>query len=87
MEATNQKTSRADYAQKVWNQIFDGYLVVIGGNPNYTPALFYAKGTTLFSWNCELGEMQRDDMSREDFCNHINNMLSKGFEITAVKIR
>ena len=87
MEATNQKTIRADYAQKVWNQIFDGYLVVIGGKPNYLPSLFFAKGITLYSWNAELGEIQRDDMSREDFCNHINNMLLEGFEITTVKTR
>ena len=87
MKASNEKTIRADYAQKLWNQIFSGYLVVIGGKPEYTPALFFTKGTTLYAWNSELGEMQRDDMSREDFCKHIENMYLKGFEITTVKIK
>ena len=77
----------SDYAQKVWNMVFSGYLIVIGGKFNFVPSLFFAKGTTLYSWNCELGEMQRDDMSREDFCQHIDNMISEGIDIVEVKIK
>ena len=77
----------SEYAQKVWNKVFSGYLIVIGGKSNYVPSLFFAKGTTLYSWNSELGEIQRDDMSREDFCQHIDNMISEGFNIEEVKIR
>ena len=77
----------SDYAQKVWNMVFSGYLIVIGGKSNYVPSLFLAKGTTLYSWNRELGEMQRDDMSREDFCRHIDNMISEGIDIVEVKIK
>ena len=77
----------SDYAQKVWNKVFSGYLIVIGGKSNYTPTLFFAKGITLYSWNSELGEMQRDDMNREDFCQHIDNMISEGIDIDEVKIK
>ena len=77
----------SDYAQKVWNKVFSGYLIVIDGKSNYVPSLFFAKGTTLYSWNRELGEMRRDDMCREDFCRHIDNMISEGFNIVEVKIR
>ena len=81
------KLNLSDYAQKLWNKVFSGYLIVIGGKSNYAPALFFAKGTTLYSWNRELGELRRDDMSREDFCQHIDNMISEGFNIVDVKIR
>lgn len=67
--------------------VFSGYLIVIGGKSNYVPSLFFTKGTTLYSWNRELGELQRDDMSREDFCRHIDNMISEGFDIAEVKIK
>ena len=77
----------SDYAQKVWNKVFSGYLIVIGGKSNYVPSLFFAKGTTLYSWNRELGELRRDDMSREDFCQHIDNMISEGFNIVEIEIR
>ena len=77
----------SDCAQKLWNKVFSGYLIVIGGKSNYVPSLFFAKGTTLYSWNRELGELRRDDMSREDFCQHIDNMISEGFNIVEVKIR
>ena len=77
----------SDYAQKVWNKVFSGYLIVISGKSNYAPTLFFAKGTTLYSWNRELGELRRDDMSREDFCQHIDNMISEGCNIVEVKIR
>lgn len=77
----------SDYSQKVWNRVFSGYLIVIGGKSNYVPSLFFTKGTTLYSWNRELGEMQRDDMSREDFCRHIDNMISEGIDIVEVKIK
>ena len=81
------KLNLSDYAQKLWNKVFSGYLIVIGGKSNYAPALFFAKGITLYSWNIELGEMRRDDMCREDFCQHIDNMISEGFNILEVKIR
>ena len=77
----------SDYAQKLWNKVFSGYLIVICGKSNYAPTLFFTKGITLYSWNIELGEMQRDTMSREDFCQHIDNMISEGFNIVEVKIK
>ena len=77
----------SDYAQKLWNKVFSGYLIVISGKSNYATTLFFAKSITLYSWNSELGEMQRDNMSREDFCQHIDNMISEGFNIVEVKIR
>ena len=87
MKKENKSVIFSDYAQKVWNMVFSGYLIVIGGKSNYVPSLFFAKGTTLYSWNRELGEMRRDDMCREDFCQHIDNMISEGFNILEVKIR
>lgn len=87
MKKENKSIICSDYAQKVWNMVFSGYLIVIGGKSNYEPSLFLAKGTTLYSWNRELGELQRDDMSREDFCQHIDNMISEGFDIAEVKIK
>ena len=87
MKKENKSIISSDYAQKVWNMVFSGYLIVIGGKSNYVPALFFAKGTTLYSWNRELGEMRRDDMSREDFCKHIDNMISEGIDIAEVKIK
>ena len=87
MKKENKSVICSDYAQKVWNMVFSGYLIVIGGKSNYVPSLFFAKGTTLYSWNRELGEMRRDDMCREDFCQHIDNMISEGFNILEVKIR
>ena len=87
MKKENKSVICSDYAKKVWNKVFSGYLVVIGGKSNYVPSLFFAKGTTLYSWNRELGEMRRDDMCREDFCQHIDNMISEGFNILEVKIR
>ena len=86
MKKENKSIISSDYAQKVWNMVFSGYLIVISGKSNYVPSLFFAKGTTLYSWNRELGEMRRDDMSREDFCRHIDNMISEGFDIAEVKI-
>ena len=86
MKKENKSIIFSDYAQKVWNMVFSGYLIVISGKSNYVPSLFFAKGTTLYSWNRELGEMRRDDMSREDFCRHIDNMISEGFDIAEVKI-
>lgn len=83
----NKRIICSDYAQKVWNMVFSGYLIVIGGKSNYVPSLFFTKGTTLYSWNRELGELQRDDMSREDFCRHIDNMISEGIDIAEVKIK
>ena len=83
----NKSVICSDYAQKVWNKVFSGYLIVIGGKSNYAPTLFFAKGTTLYSWNRELGEMRRDDMSREEFCQHIDNMISEGFNIVELEIR
>ena len=87
MKKENKSNICSDYAQKVWNEVFSGYLIVIGGKSNYVPSLFFAKGTTLYSWNRELGELRRDDMSREDFCKHIDNMISEGFNIEEVEIR
>ena len=87
MEKENKSIICSDYAQKVWNMVFSGYLIVIGGKSNYVPSLFFSKGTTLYSWNRELGELQRDDMSREDFCQHIDNMISEGIDIAEVKIK
>lgn len=87
MKKENKSIICSDYAQKVWNMVFSGYLIVIGGKSNYVPSLFFTKGTTLYSWNRELGELQRDDMSREDFCRHIDNMISEGFDIAEVKIK
>lgn len=87
MKKENKSIICSDYAQKVWNMVFSGYLIVIGGKSNYVPSLFFAKGTTLYSWNHELGELQRDDMSREDFCRHIDNMISEGIDIAEVKIK
>ena len=86
-KAMENKLILSDYAQKVWNKVFSGYLIVISGKSNYAPTLFFAKGITLYSWNSELGEMQRDAMSREDFCQHIDNMISEGFNIVDIKIR
>ena len=87
MKKENKSIICSDYAQKVWNKVFSGYLIVISGKSNYAPTLFFAKGITLYSWNSELGEMQRDNMSREDFYQHIDNMISEGFNIVEVKIR
>ena len=87
MKKENKSVICSDYAQKVWNNVFSGYLIVIGGKSNYVPSLFFSKGTTLYSWNRELGELQRDDMSREDFCRHIDNMISEGIDIVEVKIK
>ena len=87
MKKENKSIIFSDYAQKVWNRVFSGYLIVIGGKSNYVPSLFFTKGTTLYSWNRELGEMRRDDMCREDFCRHIDNMISEGIDIVEVKIR
>ena len=87
MKKENKSIISSDYAQKVWNRVFSGYLIVIGGKSNFVPTLFFAKGITLYSWNRELGELRRDDMSREDFCRHIDNMISEGFNIDEVKIR
>ena len=87
MKKENKSIISSDYAQKVWNMVFSGYLIVIGGKSNYVPSLFFTKGTTLYSWNRELGELRRDDMSREDFCRHIDNMLSEGIDIAEVKIK
>ena len=87
MKKENKSVICSDYAQKVWNKVFSGYLIVIGGKLNYVPSLFFAKGTTLYSWNRELGEMRRDDMCREDFCQHIDNMISEGFNIVEIEIR
>ena len=87
MEMENKSIICSDYAQKVWDRVFSGYIIVIGGKYNYVPSLFFAKGITLYSWNRELGELQRDDMSREDFCRHIDNMISEGFKIVEVEIR
>ena len=87
MKKENKSVICSDYAQKVWNNVFSGYLIVIGGKSNYVPSLFFTKGTTLYSWNRELGEMRRDDMCREDFCRHIDNMISEGIDIVEVKIR
>ena len=83
----NKSNICSDYAQKVWNMVFSGYLIVIGGKSKYVTSLFFAKGTTLYSWNRELGELRRDDMSREDFCKHIDNMISEGIDIVEVKIK
>ena len=77
----------SDYAQKVWNKVFSGNLIVIDGKSNYAPTLFFAKGITLYSWNRELGELQIEDMSREDFCQHIDNMISEGFNIVEIEIK
>ena len=87
MKKENKSIISSDYAQKVWNRVFSGYLIVIGGKSNYVPSLFFAKGTTLYSWNSELGEMRRDDMRREDFCRHIDNMISEGIDIVEVTIK
>ena len=87
MKKENKSLICSDYAQKVWNMAFSGYLIVIGGKSNYVTSLFFAKGTTLYSWNRELGELRRDDMSREDFCQHIDNMISEGIDIVEVKIK
>ena len=87
MKKENKSIICSNYAQKVWNMVFSGYLIVIGGKSNYVPSLFFTKGTTLYSWNRELGELRRDDMSREDFCRHIDNMISEGFDIAEVKIK
>ena len=87
MKKENKSIISPDYAQKVWNKVFSDYLIVIGGKSNYVPSLFFAKGTTLYSWNRELGELRRDDMSREDFCQHIDNMISEGIDIAEVKIK
>ena len=87
MKKENKSVICSDYAQKVWNNVFSGYLIVIGGKSNYVPSLFFTKGTTLYSWNRELGELRRDDMSREDFCRHIDNMISEGIDIVEVKIK
>ena len=87
MKKENKSNICSDYAQKVWNNVFSGYLIVIGGKSNYVPSLFFAKETTLYSYNRELGELRRDDMSREDFCRHIDNMISEGFDIAEVKIK
>lgn len=87
MEKENKSIIYSDYAQKVWNRVFSGYLIVIGGKSNYVPSLFFAKGITLYSWNSELGELQRDDMSREEFCQHIDDMISEGIDIEEVKIK
>ena len=57
-KAMENKLILSDYAQKVWNKVFSGYLIIIGGKSNYAPTLFFAKGITLYSWNSELGEMQ-----------------------------
>ena len=86
MKNENKSVICSDYAQKVWNEVFSGYLIVIGGKSNFVPSLFFSKGTTLYSWNRELGELRRDDMSREDFCRHIDNMISEGIDIAEVKI-
>ena len=83
----NKSIIYSEYAQKVWNRVFSGYLIVIGGKSNYVPSLFFTKGTTLYSWNRELGELRRDDMSREDFCKHIDDMISEGIDIAEVKIK
>ncbi len=83
----NKSNICSDYAQKVWNKVFSGYLIVIGGKSNFVPSLFFTKGTTLYSYNRELGELRRDDMSREDFCKHIDNMISEGIDIVEVKIK
>ena len=87
MKKENKSIICSDYAQKVWNKVFSGYLIVIGGKSNYVSSLFFTKGTTLYSWNRELGEMRRDDMCREDFCRHIDNMISEGIDIAEVKIK
>ena len=87
MKKENKNVICSDYAKKVWNNVFSGYLIVIGGKSNYVPSLFFAKGTSLYSWNRELGELRRDDMSREDFCKHIDNMISEGIDIVEVKIK
>ena len=87
MKKENKSIICSDYAQKVWNKVFSGNLIVIDGKSNYAPTLFFAKGITLYSWNRELGEMQRDNMSREDFCQHIDNMISEGFNIVEIKIK
>ena len=87
MKKENKSVICSDYAQKVWNNVFSGHLIVIGGKSNYVPSLFFTKGTTLYSWNRELGELRRDDMSREDFCRHIDNMISEGIDIVEVKIK
>ena len=87
MKKENKSVICSDYAQEVWNKVFSGYLIVIGGKSNYVPSLFFAKGITLYSWNSELGEMRRDDMCREDFCRHIDNMISEGIDIVEVKIK
>ena len=87
MKKENKNNICSDYAQKVWNKVFSGYLIVIGEKSNYVPSLFFAKGTTLYSYNRELGELRRDDMSREDFCQHIDNMISEGIDIVEVKIK
>ena len=86
-KAMENKLILSDYAQKVWNRVFSGYLIIIGGKSNYAPTLFFAKGTALYSCNSELGEIQRDDMSREDFCQHIDKMISEGIDIVEVKIK
>ena len=87
MKKENKSIISSDYAKKAWNMVFSGYLIVIGGKSNYVPSLFFSKGTTLYSWNRELGELRRDDMSREDFCKHIDNMISEGIDIAEVKIK
>ena len=87
MKKENKSVICSDYAQKVWNNVFSGHLIVIGGKSNYVPSLFFAKGTTLYYWSRELGELRRDDMSREDFCRHIDNMISEGIDIVEVKIK
>ena len=87
MKKENKSIICPDCAQKVWDRVFSGYLIVIGGKSNYVPSLFFTKGTTLYSWNRELGEMRRDDMCREDFCRHIDNMISEGIDIVEVKIK
>ena len=86
-KAMENKLILSDYAQKVWNKVFSGYLIVIGGKSNYAPTLFFFFVLTLYSCNSELGEMQRDTMSREDFCQHIDNMISEGFKIVEIEIR
>ena len=87
MKKENKSVICSDYAQKVWNMVFSGYLVVIGGKSNYVPSLFFAKGTSLYSWNRELGELRSEYMSREDFCRHIDDMISEGIDIVEVKIQ
>ena len=87
MKKENKSIISSDYAKKAWNMVFSGYLIVIGGKSNYVPSLFFSKGTTLYSWNRELGELRRDDMSREDFCKDIDNMISEGIDIAEVKIK